>query len=107
MRGREIARQRGRDPGTVSRELRRTAAPRNGQEVDRAGVAQWKAQQAAKRPTVATLVTNPKLRDYVQQRLAGQLHYQDGTIVTDLLHRRGKASISRIEATGNGLLHGA
>src|SRR4051812_14752468 len=47
---REIARTIGRDPGTVSRELRRNAATRGGKPVYRAVVAQWKAQQAAKRP---------------------------------------------------------
>ena len=47
---REIARVIGRDPGTVSRELRRNAATRGGKPVYRAVVAQWKAQQAAKRP---------------------------------------------------------
>lgn len=47
---REIARRLGRDPATISRELRRNAATRAGQRVYRAGVAQWKAQQAAKRP---------------------------------------------------------
>lgn len=47
---REIARRIGRDPGTVSRELRRNAATRGGKPEYRALVAQWKAQQAAKRP---------------------------------------------------------
>lgn len=79
---REIGQQLCRNPGTVSRELRRNAASRNGQEVYRAGVAQWKAQQAAKRPKVAKMVTSPNLRDYIQQPLAGQLCHQDGTIVT-------------------------
>ena len=62
---REIARQVGRDPGTVSRELRRNAATRCGKPVYRAGVAQWKAQQAAKRPKIAKLVVNDQLREYV------------------------------------------
>ena len=47
---REIARRIGRDAGTVSRELRRNAATREGRLEYRALVAQWKAQQAAKRP---------------------------------------------------------
>jgi hypothetical protein len=55
---REIARTIGRDPGTVSRELRRNAATRGGKPVCRAVVAQWKAQQAAKRPKTAKLVSN-------------------------------------------------
>jgi hypothetical protein len=47
---REIARQIRRDPATISRELRRNAATRGGKAVYRAGVAQWKAQQAATTP---------------------------------------------------------
>jgi len=68
---REIARRIGRDPGTVSRELRRNAATRAGQRGYRAGVAQRKAQQAAKRPKQAKLATNPRLREYVEHKLAG------------------------------------
>lgn len=77
---REIARQLGRDPGTISRELRRNAATRSGQQIYRAGVAHGKAQQAAKRPKVAKMVVNPLLRDYVQERLAGQLQHEDGIV---------------------------
>ena len=79
---REIARQLGRDPGTISRELRRNAATRSGKQEYRALVAQWKAQQAAKRPKTAKLVGNDRLRGYVQERLAGQVRRPDGTIVT-------------------------
>ncbi|WP_281965596.1 IS30 family transposase [Serinicoccus marinus] len=78
---REITRAIGRDPGTVSRELRRNAATRSGKQEYRAGVAQWKAQQAAKRPKTAKLVDNPRLREYVQDRLAGNVRRPDGTIV--------------------------
>jgi transposase, IS30 family len=55
---RQIARAIGRDPGTVSRELRRNAATRGGKQEYRAVVAQWKAQQAAKRPKTAKLLKN-------------------------------------------------
>ena len=78
---RQIAREIGRDPGTVSREVRRNAATRSGKHVYRAVVAQWKAQQAAKRPKTAKLVTNDRLREYVQDRLAGNVRRPDGTIV--------------------------
>jgi IS30 family transposase len=78
---REIARVIGRDPGTVSRELRRNAATRGGKPVYRAVVAQWKAQQAAKRPKTAKLVGNERLREYVQDRLAGNVRQPDGRIV--------------------------
>ena len=77
----EIARVIGRDPGTVSRELRRNAATRGGKPVYRAVVAQWKTQQAAKRPKTAKLVGNQRLREYVQERLAGHVRRGDGTIV--------------------------
>jgi IS30 family transposase len=77
---REIARRVGRDPGTISRELRRNAATRSGRLVYRALVAQWKAQQAAKRPKTAKLVSNGRLREYVQEWLAGSVRRPDGTI---------------------------
>ena len=79
---RQIARALQRDPSTISRELRRNAATRGGTPEYRATVAQWKAQQAAKRPKVAKLVTNEHLRDYVQQRLDGTVRRADGTVVT-------------------------
>lgn len=79
---REIARAIGRDPGTISRELRRNAATRGGKQEYRALVAQWKAQQAAKRPKTAKLASNDRLREYVQERLAGSVRCPDGTIVT-------------------------
>jgi IS30 family transposase len=78
---REIARRIGRDPGTISRELRRNAATRSGKQVYRAVVAQWKAQQAAKRPKTAKLAGNDRLREYVRERLAGAVRRPDGTIV--------------------------
>jgi len=79
---REIARRVGRDPGTISRELRRNAATRADRRNYRALVAQWKAQQAAKRPKTAKLVGNDRLRGYVQERLAGSVRRPDGTIIT-------------------------
>ena len=75
---REIARRVGRDPSTISRELRRNAATRSGQRGYRAGVAQWKAQQAAKRPKVAKLVANPALRAYVEAKLSGAVTDAEG-----------------------------
>lgn len=78
---REIARQIGRDPATVSRELRRNAATRGGRLDYRASVAQWKADLAARRPKTAKLVANPHLHAYVLQRLSGQIRRSDDTIV--------------------------
>ncbi|OPX06387.1 IS30 family transposase [Gordonia sp. i37] len=78
---REIARRIGRSPATISRELRRNAATRSGRVEYRASVAQWKAQQAAKRPKTSKLLANKELRDYVQDRLAGTVRGPDGTVV--------------------------
>jgi IS30 family transposase len=76
---REIARRVGRDPSTISRELRRNAATRGGKLEYRASVAQWKADLLARRPKTAKLVGNDRLREYVQERLSGQVRRQDGT----------------------------
>jgi len=78
---REIARRIGRAPSTISRELRRNAATRSGKLKYRAGVAQWKAELAARRPKTAKLLTSPQLREYVQERLTGQVRRPDGTVV--------------------------
>lgn len=78
---REIARTVGRDPGTISRELRRNAATRGGKPEYRASVAQWKADMAAKRPKTAKLVANTRLHDYVHERLAGQIKTPDGKVI--------------------------
>ncbi len=78
---REIARAVGRDPSTISRELRRNAATRSGRSEYRASVAQWKADIAARRPKTAKLVANERLHTYVQERLAGKIEMPDGTTV--------------------------
>jgi hypothetical protein len=76
---RAIARELTRDPGTISRELQRNAATYGGKPDDRASVTQWKAQTAARCPKPAKLASNPRLQDYVQSRLSGQLQRPDGT----------------------------
>ena len=78
---REIARQIKRDPGTISRELRRNAATRPDSSGYRAITAQWHADRRAKRPKVAKLAANEALRSYVQDRLAGLITRPDGTEV--------------------------
>lgn len=77
---REIARRLGRDPSTISRELRRNAATRGGRLDYRASIAQWKAELMARRPKAAKLVANDRLREYVQERLAGVIRTRDGTV---------------------------
>lgn len=79
---REIGRRIGRDPSAISRELRRNAATRSGTLEYRASVAQWKAEQAAKRPKTAKLAGNHRLREYVQDRLSGKVRHPDGTEVS-------------------------
>jgi IS30 family transposase len=78
---RQIARTIGRDPSTISRELRRNAATRSGQLEYRASVAQWKTELVAKRPKTAKMVANPALRTYVQERLSGRISRPDGSVV--------------------------
>jgi IS30 family transposase len=79
---RSIARQIGRSPSTVSRELRRNAATRGGRLEYRAVVAQWKAEIAARRPKTAKLAADERLREYVQERLSGQVRRPDGRAVS-------------------------
>jgi transposase, IS30 family len=78
---RQIARQLGRSPSTISRELRRNAATRGGVLEYRATTAQWHADRRARRPKVAKLAGNHALRQYVQDRLAGLITAPDGTTV--------------------------
>ncbi|NOY54818.1 MAG: IS30 family transposase, partial [Actinobacteria bacterium] len=65
----------------ISRELRRNAATRGGKLEYRAGIAQWKAELVARRPKTAKLVTNDRLREYVQDRLSGKIERPDGQVV--------------------------
>jgi IS30 family transposase len=78
---REIARQLGRSPSTVSRELRRNAATRSGGLAYRASTAQWHADRRARRPKPAKLAVNAALRRYVQDRLSGAVQRPEGVAV--------------------------
>jgi IS30 family transposase len=78
---RQIARSLGRSPSTISRELRRNAATRSGTLEYRATTAQWHAERRAKRPKTAKLAANEDLRQYVQDRLAGEVERPDGSAV--------------------------
>jgi hypothetical protein len=79
---RETARQLGRSPSTISRELRRNAATRGGRLEYRATTAQWHADRRTKRPKVAKLAANQRLRSYVQERLAGEVRRPNGIAVS-------------------------
>src|SRR5215213_3183120 len=87
---REIAREIGRSPSTISRELRRNAATRGGTLEYRASVAQWKAELVARRPKTAKLATDERLREYVQDRLAGRVRRPDGIAVAGPSVKRWK-----------------
>jgi transposase, IS30 family len=78
---REIARRVKRDPSTVSRELRRNASTRTWRLDYKPSIAQWHAERRARRPKVAKLVTNDRLREYVHERLAGVVRAPDGRVV--------------------------
>src|SRR4029079_13646407 len=78
---RQIAIRIKRPPSTISRELRRNAATRNGKLEYRASIAQWKADLAARRPKTAKLVEHEHLREYVQDKLSGVIRDCDGNVV--------------------------
>ena len=100
---REIARRVGRSPSTISRELRRNAATRGGKLEYRASVAQWKAELMARRPKTAKLAANEQLREYVQERLCGQVRRPDGTTGARALRRGlGRVGTSRGARTAGG-----
>ena len=68
---REIARRLRRATSTISRELRSNASTRSYQLDYKASTAQWHAERRARRPKTAKLVTNDRLRQYVQDKLSG------------------------------------
>ena len=78
---REIGRRLRRHPSTISRELRRNASTRSNELTYRATTAQWHAERRASRPKVAKLVVHEPLRNYVQDRLAGEIARPDGALV--------------------------
>lgn len=78
---REIARRLGRSPSTISRELRRNASTRTYRLEYKASTAQWHAERRARRPRVAKMVINGRLREYVQDRLSGEVHTTAGKVV--------------------------
>jgi len=97
---REIARQLGRSPSTISRELRRNAATRSGAFAYRATTAQWHADVRARRPKPAKLAVNAVLRGYVQERLSGTVRHPgglavDGPQVTWIGRRHGRRADRR------------
>jgi hypothetical protein len=99
---REIARLIERSPSTVSRELTRNAATRCGQIEYRASVAQWKAELVARRPKPAKLVIQPQLRQYVQDRLEGNIQGADGRAIAGPRQAPFKGATNPIAEIENG-----
>ena len=97
---RQIAIRIGRSPSTISRELRRNAATRNGKLDYRASTAQWKADLAARRPKAAKLVEHPHLRGDVQDKLSEFCETRTETWWARSC--RGKAATSRGEPIAGG-----
>jgi IS30 family transposase len=87
---REIARQLGRAPSTISRELQRNAAIGRGRVEYRASTAQRHAERRAQRPKPAKLATNSQLRTYVQDRLSGTVQRPDGSAAGPDIAWRGR-----------------
>ena len=87
---REIARQLGRAPSTISRELQRNAAIGRGRVEYRASTAHRHAERRARRPKPAKLAVNPELRAYVQARLAGAVQRPDGSVAGPDIGWRGR-----------------
>ncbi len=78
---REIGRRIGRDPSTISRELRRNASTRTYRLDYKASTAQWHAERRARRPKPAKLLANRVLHKYVQERLEGAVQSPDGRVL--------------------------
>ena len=87
---REIARQLGRAPSTISRELQRNAAIGGGRVEYRASTAHRHAERRARRPKPAKLAVNPQLRAYVQDRLSGAVQRPDGSAAGPDIAWRGR-----------------
>ena len=70
-----------------------TPPPAAGRLDYRASIAQWQAELRARRPKTAKLAANERLRDYVQDRLAG-------AICTPGRHAGGRARDVRVDRAG-------
>jgi len=62
--------------------------------LDKASTAQWHAERRARRPKAAKLVTNDRLRCYVQDKLSGVVRGADGQVVLAPPAHRGRAATS-------------
>ncbi len=103
---RGIAREVGRDPATISRELRRNAATRCGKLDYRASVGQWKSDMAARRPKTSKLVADPRLHAYVQERLSGEISTPGGRAIAGPSTGAWRGGTSRTARTAPGYRRG-
>ena len=103
---REIARRVHRSPSTISRELRRNASTRAYGAPYRASTAQWHAERRASRPKVSKLAANDRLREYVQDRLAGAIARPMASLCLALLCV-SLGDVTADELTGDGPGRGA
>ena len=81
---REIGRRLGRAASTISREIARNRRPAHPERY-RASSAQARAEAQARRPKVAKLAANHRLREHVQDRLAGRHRYSPEQIAHRLV----------------------
>ena len=83
---RDMARQLGRSPSTISRELRRNS-PAHGPRHYRASKAQVRADDRARRSKIGKLLAHPRLREYVSAQLSGPCRWSpeqiSGRLVVD------------------------
>ena len=75
---RESARRLRRSTSMISRGLCRNASTRTYRLAYKGLTAQWHAERCARRPRVAEMVTNGRLREYVQDRLSCEVHTATG-----------------------------
>src|SRR5689334_17309752 len=104
---RGIARQLGRAPSTISRELQRNAAIGRGRVEYRASTAQRHADRRARRPKPAKLAVNPQLRAYVQARLSGAVRRPDGSVAGPEVSWRATSGTAQGPPLGNVVESGA
>lgn len=99
---REIARRIGRNPATISRELRRNAATRGGKQVYRAGVAQWKLRKPLSVPNKQNSWIIRACGTMFRSVLLGRSEMKTGSSWRGLIRLRGRAGANLTGQTDGG-----